>query len=142
MCEMLAVRGNGTGTTFALSEVLPLAAELERLGIAGFGWGVAWHNLETGLVRHGVQPDSLHAHLEEAQARLGNERADAALVHLRRPSQLSTIGLADTQPFYSKRHGFAFAHNGDFAQHEALRPRYLEGIAGRKSRERGRFSTL
>lgn len=126
MCEMLAVQGSGTGTTFALSEVLPLAAELERLGIAGFGWGVAWHDPQAGRVRHAIHPGALRDHLAEAQASLGNERANAAMIHLRRPNQLSTIGLADTQPFYSERHGFAFAHNGDFAQHEALRPRYVE----------------
>ncbi len=126
MCEMLAVQGGRTGTTFALSEVLPLAAEIERLGIAGFGWGIAWHAPASGRVRHHVEPGSLHTSLADAQDRLGGARADAAIVHLRRPSQLSTIGLADTQPFYSERHGCAFAHNGDFERHEALRPTYLE----------------
>jgi len=123
---MLAVQGSAPGTTFALSEVLPLAAELERLGIAGFGWGVAWHDPTARRVRHIVQPGALHEQLADAQASLGSERADAALIHLRRPTQLSTVGLADTQPFYSERHGCAFAHNGDFAHHETLRPQYLE----------------
>jgi predicted glutamine amidotransferase len=126
MCEMLAVQGSSTGTPFALSEVLPLAAEVERLGIAGFGWGIAWHDPETGRIRHNVELGSLHTNLQDAQHRLGSERADAAIFHLRRPSQLSTIGLADTQPFYSEQHHTAFAHNGDFERHEALRPRYLE----------------
>jgi predicted glutamine amidotransferase len=126
MCEMLAVRGSAPGVSFALAEILPLAAEVERLGIAGFGWGVAWRDPASGRLRHTVHPGMLHAHLAEAQAALGNERADAALIHLRRPNQLSTVGLADTQPFYSARHGCAFAHNGDFARHEALRSRYLE----------------
>lgn len=126
MCEMLAVQGGGTGATFALSEVLPLAAEVERLGIAGFGWGIAWHEPASGRIRHSVELGSLYTHLEDAQGRLGGKRADAAIIHLRRPSQLSTIGLADTQPFYSERQGFAFAHNGDFERHEALRPTYLE----------------
>ncbi|HLW01710.1 MAG TPA: class II glutamine amidotransferase [Ktedonobacterales bacterium] len=126
MCEMLAIQGSAPGTTFALSEVLPLAAELERLGIAGFGWGVAWHDPTAGRVRHAIQPGALHEHLTDAQASLGSERADAAVIHLRRPTQLSTVGLADTQPFYSERFGCAFAHNGDFARHETLRARYLE----------------
>jgi glutamine phosphoribosylpyrophosphate amidotransferase len=123
---MIAVQASAPGTTFALAEVLPLAAKLERLGIAGFGWGVAWHDPAAGRVRHAIQPGALHEHLDEAQASLGSERADAAIVHLRRPNQLSTIGLADTQPFYSERYGCAFAHNGDFVKHETLRTRYLE----------------
>jgi len=126
MCEMLAVRGSAPGTTFALSEVLPLAAELERLGIAGFGWGVAWRDPSAGAIRRSIQLGALHTDLAAAQASLGHERAEAAIIHLRRPNQLSTVGLADTQPFYSQRHGCAFAHNGDFARHETLRPRYLE----------------
>jgi predicted glutamine amidotransferase len=123
---MLAVQASAPETTFALAEILPLAAELERLGIAGFGWGIAWHDPAARRVRHTIQPGALHTDLAAALADLGNERADAALIHLRRPNQLSTVGLADTQPFYSERHGCAFAHNGDFAHHEALRPVYLE----------------
>jgi len=126
MCEMLAVQETAQGTTFPLADVLPLAAELERLGIAGFGWGIAWHDPVAGRVRHTIQVGALHRDLAAAQAALGAERADAALIHLRRPNQLSTVGMADTQPFYSEQHGCAFAHNGDFAHHEALRPRYLE----------------
>ena len=39
MCELMAValeRAEPFGT------VLPWATEVERLGVAGFGWGVAW----------------------------------------------------------------------------------------------------
>ncbi len=139
MCEMIAVQGRTSGAPFALADVLPLGAELERLGIAGFGWGVAWHDPASERVRHHIQLGGLHAHLAEAQDSLGQERADAALIHLRRPNQLSTIGLADTQPFYSERHGCAFAHNGDFVQHETLRPTYLERglLAGKADSEVG-----
>jgi len=126
MCEMLAVHSSKPETTFALAEILPLASELERLGIAGFGWGIAWHDPVAGRVRHTIQLGTLRENLAEAAAALGATRTDAAIIHLRRPNQLSTVGLADTQPFYSERHGCAFAHNGDFAHHEALRPRYLE----------------
>jgi predicted glutamine amidotransferase len=126
MCEMLALQTIQQGDTFLLAEVLLLAARLERLGIAGFGWGVAWHDPAAGRVQHHISLGALHQDLPAAIARLGDVRADAAIIHLRRPSQLSTIGLADTQPFYSERHGCAFAHNGDFTGHEALRPRYLE----------------
>jgi len=139
MCEMIAVQERTPGATFALAEVLPLGAELERLGIAGFGWGIAWHNPANERLRRHVQLGSLHTQLAEAQDSLGQERADAALIHLRRPNQLSTIGLADTQPFYSERLGCAFAHNGDFVQHETLRPFYLEQglLAGKADSEVG-----
>ncbi len=126
MCEMLAVQASAPGTTFALAEILPLAAQLERLGIAGFGWGVAWRAPSADRLRHTVQPGALREYLADAQASLGSERADAAIFHLRRPNQLSTVGLADTQPFYSERFDCAFAHNGDFALHETLRARYME----------------
>jgi len=43
------------------------------------------------------------------------------LVHLRRPSKLSTIGLADTQPFDDPAGRYAFSHNGDFERHTDLR---------------------
>lgn len=126
MCEMIAFQETLPGATFALSEVLPLAAQVERLGIAGFGWGVAWHDPTTRQVQCYRAPIALRDDPEASAPGLCNTRADAALVHLRRPVQLSTIGLADTQPFYSQRHGCAFAHNGDFVSHERLRPHYLE----------------
>ncbi len=139
MCELLAVQASATGTTFALSNILPLAAEVERLGIAGFGWGVAWHDPTAKRARHFIQSGTLRAYLQEAKTNLERERADAAIIHLRRPNQLSTVGLADTQPFYSHQHGCAFAHNGDFDRHEALRPRYLEQglLAGKADSEVG-----
>ncbi len=126
MCEMLAVQETAPGASFALAEVLPLATELERLGIAGFGWGIAWHDPVSGRIECYRHPSALRDDPEAATPRLRTAQADAAIIHLRRPNQLSTIGLADTQPFYSQRYGCAFAHNGDFEQYEALRPQYLE----------------
>ena len=43
-------------------------------------------------------------------------RRRAALVHLRRPSKLSTLGIADTQPFDDPAGRFSFSHNGDFRE--------------------------
>lgn len=125
MCEMIAFQAT-SGEAIALSEVLPLAAQLERLGIAGFGWGVAWHDPINGHVQRYRSPAALRDDPEASTPALLNTRVDTAIIHLRRPNQLSTVGLADTQPFYSQRHGCAFAHNGDFAHHERLRPYYLE----------------
>ena len=43
------------------------------------------------------------------------------LVHLRRPNKLSTVQLADTQPFFHDG-DFAFCHNGFLSRAETLRP--------------------
>ncbi len=126
MCEMIAIQETVPGASFALADLLPLAAGLERMGIAGFGWGIAWHDATAGQVLHYRSPAALRDDPEASGLQLREARADVAIVHLRRPNQLSTVGLADTQPFYSQRHGCAFAHNGDFARHESLRPYYLE----------------
>lgn len=126
MCEMIAFQETAPGEAFALSEVLPLAAHIERLGIAGFGWGIAWHDPASGQVQCYRSPAALRDDPEASAPALLNTRVDTALIHLRRPNQLSTVGLADTQPFYSQRHGCAFAHNGDFTHHERWRPLYLE----------------
>ena len=64
----------------------------------------------------------------------------AALVHLRRPSRLSTLTLADTQPFDDPAGRFAFSHNGDLRDYQvAARARYrAEGrIHGRADTEVG-----
>jgi glutamine phosphoribosylpyrophosphate amidotransferase len=63
----------------------------------------------------------------------------SALVHLRRPSKLSTQTLADTQPFADPEGRFAFSHNGDLADHRSLRATYrAQGrIHGRADTEVG-----
>ena len=43
------------------------------------------------------------------------------LVHLRRPSRLSTLTLPDTQPFDDPAGRFSFSHNGDLRDYRALR---------------------
>lgn len=126
MCEMIAIQETLPGATFALSEVLPLAVQVERLGIAGFGWGIAWHDPTTKQVQCYRSPGALRDDPEASASTLNNTRTNSVIIHLRRPNQLSTVGLADTQPFYSQRHGCAFAHNGDFVHHERLRPLYVE----------------
>lgn len=139
MCEMLAVHAGTTGQLFTLGEILPLAAEMDRLGIAGFGWGVAWHEPGTTRLQHYRSATALRHDPASSEATLLQTRTDAAIVHLRRPSKLSTIGLADAQPFYSERLGFAFAHNGDFVKHDAWRPHYQERglLQGRADSEIG-----
>lgn len=132
MCEMFVATAAGG---FRLEDIWPYAGLLERYGIAGFGWGVAW---TTGTVL------SWHAstepfHADRARQALGAREALAALVHFRRPSRLSTLGPADTQPFVDPAGRFAFAHNGDFREYRPVRERYLAAgrIHGRADTEVG-----
>ncbi|MGH7903212.1 MAG: class II glutamine amidotransferase [Candidatus Dormibacteraceae bacterium] len=129
MCELLLVRWSRPEP---FSRSLGWALELERLGVAGFGWGVAW--LEDGRVRVEKDPGRLGDD-EGAQARLAGLASDRFLVHLRRPSQLSTVSIHDTQPFVAS--GFAFCHNGTFARHRELRPRFEERLLGHADSEVG-----
>jgi len=63
----------------------------------------------------------------------------AALVHLRRPSRLSTLTLPDTQPFDDPAGRFSFSHNGDLRDYRSLRATYrAQGrIHGRADTEVG-----
>ncbi len=63
----------------------------------------------------------------------------AALVHLRRPSRLSTLTRADTQPFDDPAGRFAFSHNGDLRDYKALRDSFRQQgrIHGRADTEVG-----
>jgi hypothetical protein len=124
MCELLAVVA---AEPRPMGAVLDWAKQVERLGVAGFGWGVAWLEPD-GDVEAYRDPGSLR---EDPQAAsLASVRSSRFLIHLRRPSRLSTVSLEDTQPFVAG--GWAFCHNGEFRRHEELRPRYgglLQGAA-------------
>src|SRR5207253_4402895 len=60
---------------------------------------------------------------------VGRALTTSLLVHLRRPSKLSTLGLSDTQPFDDPAGRYAFSHNGDLLLHRGWRERYR--LAGR-----------
>ena len=51
-------------------------------------------------------------------------------VHFRRPTLLSTIDLANTQPFLTEAADLAFCHNGLFADFESYRAVYAQRLAG------------
>lgn len=132
MCEVLAVAWEERER---FDRVLPWASELERLGVTGFGWGVAWLD-EDGTVHGYRRPVSLHDD-EEGRERLAGVRSNRFLVHLRRPSRLSTVHLADTQPFLSEDGGFAFCHNGLLERHEDHRTRLGAALSGEADSEIG-----
>jgi glutamine phosphoribosylpyrophosphate amidotransferase len=133
MCEHYIARA---AEPFRLDELWPFAARLERYGMAGFGWGAAWLTGDGGLSSH----RDIRAFRDDPAAReLGAVETTSALVHLRRPSKLSTLQLADTQPFADPRGRFAFSHNGDLRDYREHRRRFqAEGrIAGRADTEVG-----
>jgi hypothetical protein len=131
MCEQLVARAPDP---FRLDALWPLVGRMERYGIAGFGWGVAWLADDGSL---GAHRDTRAFRDDPEREALGAIETTSVLVHLRRPSRLSTIQLPDTQPFVDPARRFAFAHNGDFATWTAARDRYRAAgrIAGRADSE-------
>jgi glutamine phosphoribosylpyrophosphate amidotransferase len=132
MCEQFVARA---AQPFELGELWPLAERLERYGIAGFGWGAAW--IEGGGIES--HRDVRAFRDDPARDALATRRTTSLLVHLRRPSKLSTIGLPDTQPFDDPAGRYAFSHNGDFEHDAAWREAYRATgrIRGRADTEVG-----
>lgn len=136
MCEILAV---ATPEPIAFGDVLPWATEIERLGVTGFGWGVAWRS-DDGVRRYRAAvrlADDPHG-----RDRVAAAMADRFLVHLRRPSRLSTLDPSDAQPFLDAPDedgvgSFAFCHNGYLERHAELKPGFGGRLRGRADSEVG-----
>jgi glutamine phosphoribosylpyrophosphate amidotransferase len=133
MCEHFVARA---AEPFRLDELWPFAERLERYGIAGFGWGAGWL---TGNGRLESYRNLSAFRDDPGRERVGASETTSALVHLRRPSKLSTLTLPDTQPFADPAGRFVFSHNGDLRETRALRSRYREQgrIHGRADTEVG-----
>ncbi|HXY43725.1 MAG TPA: class II glutamine amidotransferase [Acidimicrobiales bacterium] len=131
MCEILVVTGAAPRT---FSTVVDSARSMEYYGSANFGWGVAW--LENGRVEHYRSVGRLRDEADAAE-RLGPIESTHFLVHFRRPSKLSTIQMADTQPFLDEGHALAFAHNGRFVEEAEYRPTYADHLLGAADSEVG-----
>ncbi|MGZ9277245.1 MAG: class II glutamine amidotransferase [Candidatus Limnocylindrales bacterium] len=134
MCEHYIARA---AEPFRLAELWPFTERLERFGIAGFGWGAAWLGGDGSLHSH----RDLRAFRDDPDgaARVGAQETTAALVHLRRPSRLSTLTMPDTQPFDDPAGRYSFSHNGDLKDYRALRTAYRHAgrIHGRADTEVG-----
>ncbi len=115
MCEHYIARA---AEPFRLDELWPFTEKLERFGIAGFGWGASWLGANGRLANH---RDMRAFRDDPARDAVGARETTAALVHLRRPSRLSTLTLPDTQPFDDPAGRFAFSHNGDLRDYKSLR---------------------
>ena len=133
MCEQFVACSD---RPFRLDELWPFIERLERFGIAGFGWGAAWRRCDATLESY----RDLRAFRDDpGREAVGRIETQAALVHLRRPSKLSTMTPADTQPFHDPHGRFAFSHNGDFRKHRESREVYRAAgrIQGRADSEVG-----
>jgi glutamine phosphoribosylpyrophosphate amidotransferase len=133
MCEILAVRAD---EPFGLDDVWPLIEGLERYGLAGYGWGAAWTRPDGALDVYRATTAFRDDFRRDA---VGRTETTAALVHVRRPSRFSWLGMADTQPFLDGAGRFAFGHNGELAQHRRFREAYRAAgrIHGRADSEVG-----
>jgi glutamine phosphoribosylpyrophosphate amidotransferase len=133
MCEQFVARSE---RPFRIDRLFPFAESLERYGIAGFGWGAAWlaapGSLETYRDVRAFRDDA-------GRNAIGRIETTSLLVHLRRPSLLSTLTLADTQPFADPAGRFAFSHNGDLRNYRAQREAFEAAgrIHGRADTEVG-----
>lgn len=133
MCEQFIAR---SAEPFRLDELWPFTEQLERFGVAGFGWGASWVGADGRLDSY----RDVRAFRDDPRRQLvGTVHTTAALVHLRRPSRLSTLTLADTQPFDDPAGRFAFSHNGDLRDYRGLRAAFrADGrIGGRADSEVG-----
>ena len=138
MCEHFIARA---AEPFRLDELWPFAERLERFGIAGFGWGAAWMAADgpEGRPRVISYRDLRAFRDDPGHDRVGAVETTAVLVHLRRPSRLSTLTMPDTQPFDDPAGRYAFSHNGDLRDYQSLRRTYrAQGrIHGRADTEVG-----
>jgi glutamine phosphoribosylpyrophosphate amidotransferase len=131
MCEQLVARA---ATPFPMDELWPLAERMEHYGIAGFGWGVTWLGADGELHSH---RDTSSFRDDPAREAVGRIETTSLLLHLRRPSRLSTLQLPDTQPFVDPAGRFAFSHNGELDRWQGARAAYRDAgrIHGRADTE-------
>jgi predicted glutamine amidotransferase len=107
---------------------------MEYYGSGRFGWGVAW--LDGDRVARHRDPGSMGDDPAVA-GHLATVTSTEFLVHFRRPTLLSTIQIADTQPFLTAAEDLAFCHNGLFTEAESYRSEYADRLAGAADSEVG-----
>jgi predicted glutamine amidotransferase len=132
MCELLAVASDEARS---LTRLVPWAMALESGGLAGFGWGIAWRTPD-GRIQGYRTERSMREDVGGLEL-LQDLASDRFLIHLRRPSKLSTVGEPDSQPFVSADRTFALCHNGYFERADDRRGDYGERLAGRADSEVG-----
>ncbi len=133
MCEHFVARSE---RPFRIGTLFPFIEKLERFGLAGFGWGAAWL-AEPG--RLASYRDVRAFGDDPNRDTVGSIETRSLLVHLRRPSRLSTQAIADTQPFDDPAGRFALSHNGDLRDYRDHRRAFQAAgrIHGRADTEVG-----
>ncbi len=133
VCEHYVARA---AEPFRIDALWEFTDRLEHYGMAGFGLGAAWVSADG---RIGSHRDVRSFRDDPATTEIGGHETTSLLVHLRRPSKLSTHQLADTQPFVDPAERFVFSHNGDLQAVTESRRRFLEQgrIHGRADTEVG-----
>jgi hypothetical protein len=132
LCEMLAAAFDEER---AFEELASIVAGLEELGLGGFGWGVAWLDGTAGSI-HGTRGVGRFRDEGYNDEGLRAVRSRRFLAHLRRPSQLSTLQMADTQPFFDGDRS-AWCHNGFLEHWNDFRERFAGRLHGRADSEVG-----
>ncbi|MFT8929646.1 MAG: class II glutamine amidotransferase [Sporolactobacillus sp.] len=132
MCELLYVHSE---RMFPIKKIFDYAELLDHFGVAGFGWGIVWKN-EAGELQEYKSVDGI---CNDTMKRivLSEVMATDYLVHLRRPSLMSTIGQYNVQPYLNERKELAFAHNGYFAHHAKYRDEFMTDLKGNSDSEVG-----
>jgi predicted glutamine amidotransferase len=132
VCELLLA---AFPTARPFRDLVAVASGLEEFGVAGFGWGVAWLDEPQGAVR---AVKGLGRFRDEGphHVTLSTQTSRRFVVHLRRPSRLSTVQMADTQPFLDAESS-AWCHNGFLARSEELRHQFVDRLHGRADSEVG-----
>ena len=135
MCELLVAAFE---VPRPFQKLAPIIVRLEQLGLAGYGWGVAWLDEQVGEPGAVRAVRGLHRFADQGRGSsdLATRSARRFLVHLRRPSRLSTIQIADTQPFLDLERG-AWCHNGFLARAEEARHRFHGRLHGQADSEVG-----
>lgn len=132
MCEILAIHAE---QPIAVEEVLRYATLLDEYGVAGFSWGITWRTDSGYLKRYkaveGIRRDPI------GLKSLSGVMARQYLVHLRRPSLMSTISFVNAQPYLDIYSQIAFAHNGYFTNHREFRSYYQTQVVGTSDSEIG-----
>ncbi len=131
MCEQYVACADAP---FPIEDLWPFTERLERNGIATYGWGATWLGADGEL--HSYRDIGTFADDAAGRANVGAQSTRALLVHLRRPSKLSTISPQDTQPFDDPAGRYSFSHNGALRHDGRFRKRFRD--AGRL---RGRADT-
>lgn len=121
MCEQYIACADAP---FLVDRLWPFTERLERNGIASYGWGASWLGSDGAL--HSYRDVGTFAEDASGREQVGAVTTRALLVHLRRPSKLSTIGPADTQPFDDPAGRYSFSHNGELANEPRFRRHYQE----------------